>query len=288
MDFITKIRFCLKSADDIEREWETVRSTKIELESQRQKNQIEIENIKNDIQNLEKKQKIEFEGLQKKHGELLNAAFHNIELEKMKFNQKMQEENDALQKRKQGLIDEAMKEIELERVHNNEIFQLHNNQIKSREFDLEYNKKEFEYREKKYDEDFQKRIIQLDMQKKEIAELKQNIINEKNAIEPAWQEIRNENFKIFNEKKSISLTWKAINDEWQKLLEFHPELKQEISDKNVAAIMGQEHKEESFKGIDPEVIHKMHQKETKITSGGEDTIRYIRKDHPDFHGHKEK
>lgn len=189
MDFMTKIRFCLKSADDIEREWVTIRSTKIELESERK--------------NLESK------------------------------------------------------------------------------------KKELEYQKRKYEEDFQKRIIQLDIQKKEIEELNQKIIEEKKAFEPAWEDIRNENFKIFNERKSISNTWKAINEEWQKLLEFHPELKQEIADKNIAAIMSQKHTDESFTGLDPEVIDKMHQKETKITSGGEDTIRYVRTDHHNLHGHKE-
>ncbi len=193
MNFMTKIGYCLKSADAIEQEWATIRAEKRELASERQKNQAEIENMKKDV----------------------------------------------------------------------------------------------EYQKKMSEEDVKKRIIQLDLQTKTVEELQQKLIQEKKDLEPAWQAIRDEKYSIFTEKKSISNTWKAINDEWQKIMDFHPELKQELKAKNIAAIMSQEHSKESFNGIDPEIIEKMHQKDMKTVSGGEETVRYIRKDHPYLHGHKE-
>jgi len=288
MDLIKKIKFGIKTADEIENEWEIVREARNTVELTRQNNVQDLEIEKEKLSKLKKQQMDEVELQKKENQEQLNKALHDVELTRqnnaqqleiekeklVKLKQQQQDEIVSLKKENQEQLNKAMHEVEIERQEN-------------------YKKIELEYKKivslnKQHEEQIKKQNTIFDNRAKELEELYQRLIKDTNAIEPAWQKIRTEQSAISNEKRTIGNHWKNIHTEWDKILEFHPEIKKAYIEKAAIAIDKQNSTGESFSGMDPDVIAKLHEKKTKVQSGGEDTVRYVRKDHPNLHGHKEE
>jgi hypothetical protein len=288
MNLIKKIKFGFKSAEDIEKEWEKVRDAMRQVETTRLKNFQDIEIQKENLNKLKQQQQDEIELLKKDNQEQLNKAMHQVETIRFKNLQDLEIEKENLNKLKQQQQDE----IELLKKENHE--QL-NKAMQEGEIERQENFKKIELEHKKivalkkqHEEQIKKQNIIFDNRAKELEELNQRLIRDTNAIEPAWQKILAESSAISNEKKSIDNNRKQIIEEWDKILEFYPEIKKAYIEKAAVAIDKQIFTGESFSGMDPDVIAKLHEKKMKVQSGGEDTIRYVRKDHPNLHGHKEE
>ena len=288
MNLIKKIKFGFKSADDIEKEWEKVREARNKVELSRQNNVQDLEIEKEKLVKLKQQMKDEVELQKKENQEQLNKVLHDVELSRQNNAQQLEIEKQNLNKQKQQQLDE----IESLKKENQEQLNkaVHQVEIERQE---KYKKIELEYKKilalnQQHEEQIKKQNTIFDNRAKELEELNQRIIRHTNAIEPAWQKIRAEYSAISNQKKSIDNNRKQIIEEWDKILEFYPEIKKAYIEKASVAIDKQNFTGESFSGMDPDVIAKLHEKKMKVQSGGEDTIRYVRKDHPNLHGHKEE
>ncbi len=288
MNLIKKIKFGFKSAEDIEKEWEKVREVMRQVETIRLKNFQDLEIESENLNKFKQQQHDEIELLKKENQEQLKKELQQVETIRLKnlqdlkiekenltkFKQQQHDEIELLKKENQGQLNKALQDVEIEREKN------------FKKIELEY--KKIVALKQQHEEQIKKQNTIFDNRAKELEELNQRLITDKNAIEPAWQKIRSELSAISNEKRSIGNNWKNINAEWDKILEFYPEIKQAYIEKAAVAIDKQNFTGESFSGMDPEVIAKLHEKKIKVQSGGEDTARYVRKDHPNLHGHKEE